>query len=93
MQWEFDGFGQWEAYSSVDEFGTEPMYKIQVCEDGTFDISQSSVELLQYRKVNTFKNLGIAKSWCDSCEQARVALKVSKSDPNDDIDRELEASS
>lgn len=92
MQWKFDGKGEWEAASSVDTYGSNPMWRVQVCDDGTFDVSATDEELLQYRKVKTFSTLKIAQSYCASGEAARVAIQVGRSDPNDDIDKEIEAS-
>ena len=64
LSWSFDGRGQWEATSAIQDDGWLPVYRIGVCDDGTFDVSESDDGLLAGRKIPCFQNLRAAKGWC-----------------------------
>jgi hypothetical protein len=69
MHWEFQGDGTWQAQSShCDEFDNFT-WEIVVCDDGTFDVSESDSELIN-GKVTTFDTLELAKAYCQSEEKA-----------------------
>lgn len=67
MIWEFDGRGQWERSAKRDT-GQLREFCIQVCDDGTFDVSQSTPELLGYKKIDTFATFSDAADYCDSMD-------------------------
>lgn len=68
MEWSFDD-GEWEADS---EFVDEPdpigqlTWRIQVCDDGSFDVSRSDIELT--KRSRTFATLAEAKDFCERKE-------------------------
>jgi hypothetical protein len=64
LSWDFDGRGQWEAASAIQDDGGSPVYRIGVCDDGTFDVSESDDDLLAGRKIPCFQTLLAAKDWC-----------------------------
>ena len=64
LSWRFDGQGQWEATSAIRDNGYSPVYRIHVCDDGTFDVSESDDDLLAGRKIPCFQTLLAAKDWC-----------------------------
>ncbi len=64
LSWSFDGQGQWEAASAIRDNGYSPVYRIGVCDDGTFDVSESDDDLLAGRKIPCFQTLLAAKDWC-----------------------------
>lgn len=72
MFWRFDGSGEWEAFSSQGDPESPDMWRIQVCDDGTFDVNCSDSWLLN-GKVKTWPSLSVAKEWCESGEMAIVA--------------------
>ena len=72
MQWRFDGSGEWEAFSAVGDPACPPVWRIQVCDDGTFDVMQSDEGLIHGR-FKTWKSLQTAKECCEAGEMARVA--------------------
>ena len=68
----------WEFYSSSTEWMAASGFKksecprdwcIVVCDDGSFDVSESDESLLPSRKVACFPNLKAAKQWCEDREQ------------------------
>ena len=64
MKWTFDGEGEWTALSEVN---ADWMYRIQVCEDGTFDISRSN-RSLQLDGMPCLSSLTAAKLACETRE-------------------------
>jgi hypothetical protein len=64
LSWSFDGQGQWEATSAIQDDGGSPVYRIYVRDDGTFDVSESDDDLLAGRKMPRFQTLLAAKDWC-----------------------------
>jgi hypothetical protein len=64
MNWIFDHNGQWQA-SSKAKAGF--MYRVSVCEDGTFDISRSDHGLV--RSVDQFQRLRNAQLFCETEEK------------------------
>lgn len=71
MKWDFDGEGQWTACSAVTDDDYMFVWRISVCDDGTFSVSESDDELTDRKE--TFDSLLDAKSWCN--EQDRAFLK------------------
>lgn len=65
MNWVFDYSGEWTALSEAKE-GLQ--YRIQVCDDGTFDISKSDHGLVT--RTETFQMLRNAKEFCETAESA-----------------------
>ena len=64
LSWRFDGQGQWEATSAIQDGGSSPVYRIYVCDDGTFQLNESDNGLLTGRKIPCFQTLLAAKDWC-----------------------------
>lgn len=58
--WKFDGSGEWEAESPQMAGAT---YRIQVCDDGTFDIFKCDREL-ELTGVKCLQSLANAKEVC-----------------------------
>jgi hypothetical protein len=85
MKWIFDYSGEWTAWSKAKE-GLQ--YRIQVCDDGTFDISKSDHGLT--RPVDTFQRLRTAKAFCEA-EEIVHARNNKDYDPNDGIADDIEA--
>jgi hypothetical protein len=77
MNWVFDYDGEWTAFSKAKE-GLQ--YRIQVCDDGTFDIGKSDHGLT--RRVDTFQRLHNAKVFCETEERVHLEQLV------DDLDAE-----
>jgi len=76
MKWTFDGEGEWTALSQIN---ANWMYRIQVCEDGTFDISRSN-RSLQLDGAPCLSSLTAAKLACETregmvCRQMRGLKK------------------
>jgi hypothetical protein len=71
MKWIFDYSGEWAAWSKAKE-GLQ--YRIQVCDDGTFDISKSDHGLINRKE--TFKELRSAKAFCESSENTFLVFEV-----------------
>lgn len=71
LKWSFDGRGEWEAESAATCDGIARRYRIQVCEDGSFDCSRSDPQLIRYNPLsmksckNTFAE---AVDECVGCE-------------------------
>ncbi len=83
MNWLFDFAGEWTAWSKAKE-GMQ--YRIQVCEDGTFDISKSDHGLVI--RTDTFQMLRNAKAFCETAESVFEAINY---DPNEGIADDAEA--
>ena len=60
LRWTFDGSGEWFAESAI---GVSLFWRIGVCDDGTFAVSESSSELTRRRE--TFDSLADAKAFCN----------------------------
>lgn len=83
MNWHFGHDGEWLAWSKAkDGF----VYRIQVCEDGTFDISKSDHGLT--RRVDAFQRLHNAKAFCETEEKVHLERN---GDPNGEVDEDVEA--
>jgi hypothetical protein len=83
MKWHFGHDGEWVARSKAkDGF----VYRIQVCEDGTFDISKSDHGFT--RRVDTFQRLHNAKTFCETEERVHLERTA---DPNDEVDEAMES--
>lgn len=86
MQFAYDYAGQWEAESSLtDGAGSHYVYRIGVCDDGTFDVSESDDELIARttpgaEKIATFDSLDDARDWCDKNELQIAATDVQGDD-------------
>lgn len=63
----FDGTGEWTCDT---ERGT---YRIQVCDDGSFDVSRSDSSL-GIRNVLTFHSLREAKAFCCKIELVEIGV-------------------
>lgn len=68
MQWEFDGEGQWEAFSLVGHDEMPFQWRIGVCDDGSFDVSESDPELTSRKE--TFPTLAEAKAFCEATDNS-----------------------
>lgn len=73
LTWEFCDGGTWTAFSETGEAANPFLWRIVVCEDGTFDVNESDSELqpafeVGSRKVPTFKSLNEAKNFCEESE-------------------------
>ena len=58
LSWEFNFAGEWTA--TVDD----GFYRVAVCDDGTFDVSESTFEMQRYGV--TFDHLADAKLYCSN---------------------------
>jgi len=58
LSWKFDGTGAWEAFSDA----ATAMWRIVVCDDGTFDVSESDPGLTDHK--GSFCGLESAKAFC-----------------------------
>jgi hypothetical protein len=78
MNWDFDGEGQWTAFSSVADDGCMFVWRISVCEDGTFTFSEPDGELTD--RKNTFDSLRDEKTWCNEQDQGQDVAFVKESE-------------
>lgn len=67
MKWHFGNDGEWIAWSKAKD---ACVYRIQVCEDGTFDISKSDDGLV--RQVDAFQRLRNAQAFCEQEEKVHL---------------------
>lgn len=67
MRWRFDGEGGWEACSKFSDDGVSLVYRIHVCDDGSFDLSESSPGLVA--KHGAFMTLDAARAFCAGNER------------------------
>lgn len=67
MRWHFDGTGSWFAKSKFGDDDDPLTYRIRVCDDGSFDLSESSPGLCA--KHGTFMTLDAAKAFCAGNER------------------------
>jgi len=71
LNWRFDGQGAWEAESLLkDDYGPS-QWRIVVCDDGTFDVSESDTDLTgkpAHYKFGTLGTLALAKAFCEDLE-------------------------
>ena len=75
MKWQFDGEGGWEAYSKLtDGPGVPFVYRIHVCDDGSFTLDDTDKELTEKR--DTFPTLDAAKAFCAGNERDIEAEKA-----------------
>lgn len=71
LYWTFDGEGQWEATSRYHDDGIHFIYRIGVCDDGSFDVSESDPEMLgRNKKPNCFPTLLEAQHYCEFLERS-----------------------
>ena len=89
MRWRFDGSGEWEAFSSVGDQSNPPVWRIQVCDDGTFDVHQSDEGLIA-GKFGAFWTLKGAKTVCENGEVARKARTTYRHMTDDELRQESE---
>jgi hypothetical protein len=70
LKWEYEGNGTWAAESAVaDDFGNFE-WIIGVCNDGTFDVSESDAALTKRKEC--FPTLADAKAFCEAAELAAM---------------------
>lgn len=67
MKWDFNGDGSWEAFSAQQDDGSQFQWRISVCDDGTFDVSESDPELTNRKEG--FSTLAAAKQFCEELER------------------------
>ena len=89
MRWRFDGGGEWEAFSAVGDQSAPAVWRIQVCDDGTFDVNQSDDGLIA-GKYGTFGTLLAAKTACENGETARKARLSYRNPTADELRQEAE---
>lgn len=72
LHFAFDGAGGWEADSNVCDDGEAFVWRIHVCDDGSFDCSESDFVRngLQGTKMECFDSLDEAITWCRKEEEA-----------------------
>lgn len=70
LRWTFDGDGEWESSSLQNDGGNPFVWRIGVCDDGTFAVSESDSELTDSKA--TFANLEAAKDFCQFQESLFV---------------------
>lgn len=66
---DYHGGGTWEAESALCVDIIHAVYRIIVCDDGSFDVNQSDGELLPLHKLPTFPTLAMAQAWCEEAER------------------------
>lgn len=69
LEWDFDGEGMWQSASWKRFDGGMRQYILIVCEDGTYDVSESDQELIGKYPPKCFPTLADAKAWCESQER------------------------
>lgn len=67
LHWRFEGDGSWWAASEMQDSGHRFIWRIAVCDDGTFSVDQSDAELTESKE--TFDTLKQAKAWCEERER------------------------
>lgn len=72
--WAFDG-GEWEASSVVHDDGVPFTWRIGVCDDGSFSVTESDSELTDRRE--TFATLCEAKEFCRVCDSEALSKRDS----------------
>jgi hypothetical protein len=70
MEWDFDHAGEWDAESSLHDDGSHFVWRIVVCDDGSFDLSHSDAELMT--RTKTFDRLHSAKVYCELVEAGQL---------------------
>lgn len=80
LTWQWLGGGVWCAYSVAEDMGCRFEYEIAVCDDGTFDVSESDTELVGTEKIPTFATLAEAKKWCEEKEAGFYQMTVASTD-------------
>ena len=74
LEFDHDGDGRWEASSIMqDDDGVPFYYRIEVCDDGTFDVCYSDIELVR-KGVSTFLMFVAAATYCQGVENVNVDL-------------------
>ena len=73
LSWTYLGDGEWEAVSTFCDEGSDFIYRIGVCDDGTFDVSESDSELIGTEKILTKETFADAKAFCEGNESAMRA--------------------
>lgn len=68
--WTWEGEGQWSATSAMHDAGCHFEWDITVCDDGSFDLSESDSELLQPDEPRSFKTFAEAKAHCEKWEES-----------------------
>jgi hypothetical protein len=78
MRWDFDGAGEWRAWS--DRMDSDDVchleWRIQVCDDGTFSVNASDPELTERKE--TFPTLQAAKDFCQQLEGKVLVITADK---------------
>lgn len=77
LYFKFDGQGSWEACSEYDR---TMMWRIDVCDDGTFAVSFSD-PMFQKFNGQCLDTLGQAKSFCDTKEKEYASQAKEQSGP------------
>lgn len=67
MRWFFENDGTWWAKSQYHATG---VYWIEVCDDGSFDVSKKTDDVLTGgKKLPSFRTFDAACDWCDATEK------------------------
>lgn len=73
MDWQFvKDDGKWECFSKLHDNGDPFRWTIRVCQDGKFDVNESSAELCN--GVAAFETLAAAKAFCESSENTHLQI-------------------
>jgi hypothetical protein len=73
MDWEFiEDLFEWHADSVIHDQMSPFVWRINVCQDGRFDVNGSDSELCN--GVSAFETLSLAKSFCESSENTSLSL-------------------
>ena len=77
LTWEFVDRGTWTAYSSVGTPDNPFLFRIDVLEDGTFDVNRSDSELIPAfdsgrRSITVLQTLHDAKQLCEEAEMNAI---------------------
>lgn len=71
MRWRFNGSGEWESFAFGGKDDDLLMWRIQVCEDGSFSVNESDPGLTDRKE--TFSTLAAAKQFCESSDDVSAA--------------------
>lgn len=81
MKWDYDGEGEWDTESHKhDEDGSSLIWRIQVCDDGSFVVNASDVELTTHN--GSFATLQLAKDFCERIEGNVIVTSAEPGKPD-----------
>lgn len=76
LHFQYNGDGDWEANSAFSDEGFGFIYRIHVCDDGTFTVNESDSELIGSDGRPTFDLFKNAKEFCIENERKMYLSEV-----------------